>query len=129
MIKKHGVGKIACVTGGTGMVGGRIISRLLKSGYRVRMLSRDKNLDDSRIDFFLGSLGDEAVVQRFMSGAHLLFHCAAELQDESKMWEVNVLGTKYLFDLIEKSSIEYFCYLSSAGVVGKTNVRMVDEKS
>ncbi|MCF6265685.1 MAG: NAD(P)-dependent oxidoreductase [Desulfuromusa sp.] len=129
MENKQDVEQIACVTGGTGMVGSRIVKRLLNSGYKVRVLSRDNCFGDNRVDLFCGSLGDEAVVQRFISDAHLLFHCAAELHDESKMWEVNVRGTKRLFDLIEKSSIEYFCYLSSAGVVGKTNVKMVDENS
>ena len=129
MKNKNGVENIACVTGGTGMVGRRIVEQLLKSGYKVRVLSRNSYLGESRAELFRGSLDDVAVVKHFMSGANLLFHCAAELHDEPNMWAVNVLGTKCLLDLIDGSTIEYFCYLSSAGVVGKTNAKIVDENS
>jgi len=58
-----------------------------------------------------------------------LFHCAAELQNESKMWDVNVLGTEKILHLIQSSGVSYFCYVSSAGVIGLTDSQLVDERS
>jgi nucleoside-diphosphate-sugar epimerase len=121
--------KIACVTGASGMVGSKIVQLLISKGYKVRALSRNINFDDTNVELFRGSLDDEIVLTDFLMNAHLLFHCAAELRDESKMWDVNVLGTERLLRIVRKSSVQYICYLSSAGVVGRTSVKLVDENT
>ena len=120
---------IAGVTGGTGVVGRKIVSRLLAQGYRVRVLSRMGAGSDGRVEYFHGGLQDEDVLKRFVSGTRLVFHCAAELNDASRMWEVNVEGTRRLLRLVAESDCRYFCHLSSAGVVGRTNVKWVDEET
>jgi nucleoside-diphosphate-sugar epimerase len=119
----------ACVTGASGLIGRRIVQRLLTLGYEVRVLSRKKELTISQVTLFCGGLEDEAVLADFLRGAHLLFHCAAELQDQSRMWEVNVAGTERLLRLAAQEGIEYLCHLSSAGVVGKTRQLWVDEET
>ena len=121
--------RIACVTGASGMIGDRIIRKLLCEGYRARVLSRNKTFDVSGTELFTGGLENEDILASFLSGAHLLFQCAAELKDETKMWDVNVLGTKRLLKFAEKSCLRYVCYLSSAGVVGKTNLAWVNEEA
>ncbi|MCG2775822.1 MAG: NAD(P)-dependent oxidoreductase [Desulfobacterales bacterium] len=125
----HNSKTIACVTGASGMVGSKIVQRLRLQGYKVRALSRSKHFDDANVELFRGGLEDEEVLKSFLSNAHLLFHCAAELYDESKMLNVNVLGTERLLRLIKDSSIEYLCYLSSAGVVGRTHAKWVNEET
>ncbi len=120
---------IACVTGATGMVGARIVQRLAAEGYRIRALSRREHTSGPLIDFFRGGLEEEDVLESFLHGAHLLFHCAAELKDRARMWEVNVTGTERLLHVAAASGIQYLCHLSSAGVVGKTNLPWVDESS
>ena len=120
---------IASVTGASGMVGRRITQRLIMDGYSVRVLSRSKYFDDRRVDLFNGGLDDEDLLRQFVSGAHMLFHCAAELNNESIMWEVNVLMTERLLRIVRETSIQYLCYLSSAGVVGRTNRKWVDEQT
>lgn len=121
--------KTACVTGAMGMIGSRIVKRLLADGYKVRALDILLDLDDPNVDLFQGNIGDQKLLKEFLHEADLVFHCAAELRDESMMWDVNVSGTEKLTDLIEKSSVQYFCHLSSAGVVGRTNVKWVDEET
>lgn len=120
---------IACVTGGSGIVGRKIVECLIVDGYRIRVLSRNDRSGDRRVDFFRGGLDDEDTLRVFVRDAHLLFHCAAELYDESRMWDVNVLGTDRLLRIAEKSGIRYLCYLSSAGVVGQTYTKWVDERT
>lgn len=120
---------VACVTGASGIVGSKIVRRLVLHGYKVRALSRSKYVDDPDVVFFCGGLEDEEVLKAFLSNADLLFHCAAELYDEFKMWDVNVVGTERLLRIVRDSNIKYLCYLSSAGVVGRTDVKWVDEKT
>jgi len=120
---------IACVTGGTGMIGQKIVNRLLDKGYKVRILSRKKSISEKRVDHFCGSLQDEWILQKFVDGANMVFHCAAELYNDSLMWDVNVSGTEKILNFSKSAGIKYFCYLSSAGVVGKTKVKWVDENT
>lgn len=120
---------LSCVTGASGMVGRRIVQRLLSEGYQVRVLSRREQYDDPNVEHFRGCLKDAAVLKRFLQDAKMLFHCAAELNDESKMWDVNVLGTEQVLSAAAEAQVEYFCYLSSAGVVGRVSRGWVNEKS
>ena len=120
---------ISCVTGGTGMVGRRIVNLLQKTGYSVRVFTRKKDYDEKNVEVINGSLEDEENLNIFLSNAGLLFHCAGETRDESKMWEVNVVGTERLMKQVVKSKIIYFCYISSAGVIGKTEGLWVNEST
>lgn len=117
---------IACVTGASGMIGRRIVEKLLDRGYQIRVLTRRPYRSKS-VRVFTGSLGDNLLLDEFISGADMVFHCAAELHDESKMRAVNVDGTRRITELIEKHHVKYFCHLSSAGVVGRTSQICVDE--
>ena len=111
------------------MVGRKIVQRLLLRRYSVRILTRKSNFDNPAVEVFTGDLEDEKVLKLFLSNADLLFHCAAELHDKFKMWDVNVRGTERLLKIANDTSIKYLCYLSSAGVVGQTSVKWVDEKT
>lgn len=123
--------KIACVTGASGLIGRRIVAQLHEKGYHVKVLTRRSYFDgqDQDIEIYKGDLQDESVVRSFLHRGHMVFHCAAEIRDVSKMWEVNVHGTKRLFSQLNQSEIEYFCYISSAGVIGKTSKKWVDERT
>jgi len=121
--------QIVCVTGASGIVGSRIVHCLLRQGYTVRALTRKKGFVFSGVGMFYGDISDESVLKSFLNGASLLFHCAAELNDASKMWRLNVLATKRILELAELAGIKYFCYLSSVGVTGSTNLKLVDELS
>ena len=120
---------VAAVTGGTGMVGRKIVQKLLHEGYAVRILTRNKSIHIDNTQTFVGNIEDEGLLRLFLKNVSYLFHCAAELHDESKMWSVNVSATEKILNLIPKFNITYFCYLSSAGVVGLTDSQFVDETS
>ena len=120
---------IACVTGATGMVGSRIVEMLLREGYSVRVLSRREDAGGSRVHHYKGDLANDGMLQAFVSGAQLLFHCAAELNDVSRMRDVNMRGTERLIQAVRKSPIAYFCFISSAGVIGRTKKQWIDEET
>ncbi len=110
------------------MIGNLIVKNLLAGGYTVRILTRREYLNP-RVQVFRGDLSDLFKLDAFISGAEMVFHCAAELRDISKMQEVNVLGTKNIVTLVGQHHVRYFCHLSSAGVVGKTSEPWVDEST
>lgn len=118
--------QIACVTGATGMIGRRIVEKLLTLGYQVRVLTR-RHYVNQRVRVFNACFADEAPLNEFIRGADFVFNCAAELRDESKMWAANVLGARKITELVDKYHIKYYCHLSSAGVVGRTSQEFVDE--
>jgi nucleoside-diphosphate-sugar epimerase len=118
----------ACVTGATGMVGRRVVQELLSSGYKVRVLSR-KSYKCQLVRVYIGDITNRSIIRNFIEGADAVFHCAAELFDESKMWETNVVGTGLIAEFVEEYKIKYFCHISSAGVVGKTALKIIDESS
>jgi nucleoside-diphosphate-sugar epimerase len=120
---------IAAVTGGSGMVGRKISQKLLQEGYEVRILTRNRLLHIDNAQAFVGDITDERVLRLFLKNVSYLFHCAAELKDETIMWQVNVLGTERLLKIARESGIRYICHLSSVGVVGKTNFAWVNEET
>jgi nucleoside-diphosphate-sugar epimerase len=120
---------IAAVTGASGMVGSKITQKLLQEGYEVRILTRKKSLHIDNAQTFVGDVADERVLRLFLHNVSHLFHCAAELNTESRMWDVNVAGTENLLRLIPESGITYFCHISSAGVIGKTDQPWVTEET
>lgn len=132
--RRSGVGMsiqkgVACVTGGTGMVGRRIVERLLSDGYDVRVLTRADHRDTPNLSYICGDLADQHLLSRFLSGAELVFHCAAELHDVSMMRSINVEATEKLLEACKSMPIKYFCFVSSAGVIGLTDQTVVDENT
>lgn len=120
---------VACVTGASGMIGSKIVDLLLMRGYQVRILTRKRNYGDHSVEIVHGGLESQEAITRLLSNARLLFHCAGESYNQSAMWEVNVKGTERLIRQIAESGIEYFCHISSAGVVGKTNFTSLTEEA
>jgi len=120
---------IVCVTGASGMIGAVLCRRLVSEGYYVKALSRQKDFRLEHVEVVYGDIENSALVADFMLGAQLVFHCAAELKDESKMWRVNVGATERMLKLSESLGVKYFCYLSSVGVIGGTGLKWVDEAS
>ncbi|MCX5705958.1 MAG: NAD-dependent epimerase/dehydratase family protein [Candidatus Omnitrophica bacterium] len=120
---------IACVTGSSGNIGSKITAILLSQGYKVRVLTRKAYPVTSGVEVFNGDINDDAVLKNFMHDSQMLFHCAAELKDESRMWAVNVTGTERILKYAELCGIKYFCYLSSVGVIGNTDLKLADEST
>lgn len=118
--------RIVCVTGATGMIGSLIARRLVDQGYLVRVLARGR-CELANVSVFKAGLADESQLEDFVRGAEMMFHCAAELNDETRMHETNVVGTSRLIKLATRHKVRYFCHLSSAGVIGKTTQTVVDE--
>jgi nucleoside-diphosphate-sugar epimerase len=122
--------KVAAVTGARGLIGRHIIDCLLAEGWCVRVLSRKPvgMLEHPNLELIVADINDEKALGAFLAGVSAVFHCAAELNDESRMHDVNVLGTACLLNVLSSmTTAKYFCFLSSAGVMGPTAIAKVDE--
>lgn len=77
----------------------------------------------------MADLADPTVeFTRFVDGADILYHCAAELADESRMIPVHVDGTRRLV-VAASGRIGRWVQLSSTGVYGPCRSGAVDERT
>lgn len=112
---------VVAVTGGTGFIGGRLVRRLLLEGHSVRVLTRrpvgQADLPGGA-ELFHGDLADDQdVLDKFVSGADILYHCAAEINDTKKMLAANVDGTRNLARAAQ-GKIQHWVQLSTVDVYG-----------
>jgi uncharacterized protein YbjT (DUF2867 family) len=64
------------VTGGTGGLGRRVVSRLRDKGRNVRVLSRHLGHSQDGIEYMAGDLVKNEGVEEAVSGAEIVVHCA-----------------------------------------------------
>jgi len=119
---------IVAITGGTGFIGRHLIARHRARGDQVRYLTRkqaSKNIAGATA--FVGDLNSPVeLLQRFVGGADVLYHCAAELHNDAEMHRTNVLG---MVNLIAATwgEVGRWVQLSSTGAYGHGLPYYVDE--
>ncbi len=64
------------VTGGTGTLGRRVVSRLRDAGHNVRVLSRHSHQAADGIEYVTGDLLKNQGIQEAVAGAEIIVHCA-----------------------------------------------------
>ncbi len=121
-------GLVVAVTGGTGFIGRALVSRLLAEGASVRLLSRRSGHPPrERVQVVQADLADDAAdLVPFVDGVDVLYHCAAELNDESAMQAVHVDGTRRLL-AASRARVGRWVQLSSVGVYGPRRAGVVTE--
>ncbi len=111
------VGTIA-VTGGSGFVGGHLVTHLISQGWRVRALSRKGGADlpgHGEIAY-PGALDDLSSLENLIEGADALIHCAGlvKARDRRAFFRINGEATTHLSKLCAASrTCGHFIYLSS----------------
>jgi nucleoside-diphosphate-sugar epimerase len=137
-VQKGAARPLALVTGATGMIGSRLVRRLLDEGWRVRALVRptsDRTLLASwGVEFAEGDVGDEAAaLAPHLADADYVFHSAGLVSDWApleEMMRVNVAGTRRLAEAaLAGGRLKRLVYLSSVVVFGMHPQRDVDESS
>ena len=118
---------LTLVTGGTGFTGSHLVQRLLDRGDSVRVLDSAPGLffDDLKergAEITLGSVTDQAVVDRVMSGVTQVFHVAAVFRQinlpDRVYHEVNAVGTRVVGEVALRHGVTSFVYCSTQGVHG-----------
>ncbi len=126
------------ITGATGLLGSSITEELLKKGYGVtalvRSLEKGKSIVDPKAALIEGTLN---AVDRFsgsLQGFDVMIHAAAiygeyyRNGDEQALFNVNINGTKALFEEAAKNGIKNMIYISSSAVLDTENNDEVDER-
>ena len=125
--------KSALVTGGAGFIGSHIVDRLVREGWRVRVLDdfssgREQNLAASRtqIELLKGDLCDEALAARAVAGVDVVFHEAAvpsvprSVAEPVRTNRVNVSGTLGLLEAARQAGVRRFVFAASSSAYGNT---------
>ncbi|AGY58303.1 hopanoid-associated sugar epimerase [Gloeobacter kilaueensis] len=117
--------ELAFVTGGNGFIGANLVRLLLRQGWRVRALVRDRtkarNLAGLDVDLVEGDLLTDDLAAR-MAGCRAVFHVAAHYSlfqaDKEVLWRSNVLGTRSVLAAARRAQVERVVYTSSVAAIG-----------
>ena len=117
------------VTGATGHLGANLVRRLLEDGEPVRVLVRaghdHSSLDGLEVERVTADLCDEASVEQAVKGCSHVYHCAAFVSTidgdpahRRKIFETNVLGTRYLLESALRHGVEKVVVSGSLSAIG-----------
>ncbi len=97
------------VTGGTGVLGRRVVERLGSEGIRARAFSRSGKPGTIRGDLLTGE-GLESAVQ----GVDTIIHCASSPFRRAR--QVDVEGTGRLLEVAAEAGVSHLAYISIVGI-------------
>jgi NADH dehydrogenase len=126
---------LALVTGAAGVMGTRLVGRLLKAGWQVRALVLPKDplrarLESLGCEIRAGDVSDAASIAGLCDGVHTVYHLAAVIlsHDPSVFDRVNRAGTGHVVSQAVRARVEHFIYVSSASVVYPRRTNYAESK-
>ncbi|MBI9068530.1 MAG: NAD-dependent epimerase/dehydratase family protein [Salinivirgaceae bacterium] len=142
---------INIITGGTGLVGSRLIFDLVSRGEKVSVIKRKETSVDKlinnlafysdkpqklikEVEFFDGEMNDFESLMNFIPQGANVYHCAAKVsfaeQDKQEIFETNVEGTQNLVNVCLEKQVNKLCFVSSIATLGgKINGHKIDENT
>lgn len=114
-------GKIL-VTGATGLVGSRLLRRLVDSGYACTALVRGKDVVAGAVAIE-GDLFDAASLEQAVKDTTAIIHLAAVFRsaDTDLIWKSNLDGTRNLIDAVKKNAPDARFIMASTSHVYNTD--------
>lgn len=121
------------VTGANGFLGRAVLDALLDKGHQViAMVRKADALDDypykERLHIVTGDMSSVDGFATHLSGCNCVLHLAAfhreyleGAKDIDQMEKINVTGTMNLIRTAEYANVDRFIFVSSAGVMKRTN--------
>src|SRR5450759_3038214 len=103
------------VTGGTGALGRHVVTLLLSSGHRARILSRNPRGD---MDAVRGDLATGAGLVKAVAGMDAIIHAASAATQPTKLRTTDVLGTRRLLAMAREEGVRHVVYISIVGMEG-----------
>ena len=121
------------ITGGSGFIGLQLVMKHLHRGDRVRVLTRSNSYPVHGPEIFVGNLSltdanTIILLNKFTEGVDVLYHCAAEIHDESLMQALHIEGTRRLLEAAS-GRVGRWVQLSSVGAYGVCRDGVVTEET
>jgi nucleoside-diphosphate-sugar epimerase len=135
MVSGDGSARTAFVTGGSGFIGGRLIERLVRDGWRVRALARSDSaaakVEARGAEAVRGDLEDRDALRAGATGADVVFHAAAHLGewgDRAEFERINVGGTRHAVEAARAAGARRFVHVGTeAGLLAGEPLVNVNE--
>jgi len=127
----------ALVTGGAGFIGSAL-ARLLVGSFDDVVVVDDlssgaaDNIEAVDVEFCEGSILDEGLVERLVTGVDVVFHLACKgvrhsIHDPRANHEVNATGTLLMLEASRRAGVRRFVYTSTSEVYGTATRAPMDE--
>lgn len=110
------------VTGAGGFVGGAVVARLRRAGYRVRPAGRAEVGEIGRHTDWSAVLDGAAAVVHLVGRVHVLRETAADPAEAYRA--VNLYGTARLVDQARDAGVARFVFMSSIKVMGERGEKL-----
>lgn len=109
------------VTGANGFIGSTLVKKLLKEGFSVRCLVHrsDHRLKNLPVEFFRGSILDNALLKKATQGVDLVYHLAGRATDWGKreaFFRSNSDGTRKIVNSSIENGVRRLVFSSSLAV-------------
>jgi uncharacterized protein YbjT (DUF2867 family) len=101
------------VTGGTGVLGSRVVKALGERSHGIRVLSRRPG--EGRVQ---GDLASGSGLALAVKGADVIIHAGSATREPWKYYSVDVLGTAHLLAEAKQAGVSQFIYVSIVGMEG-----------
>ena len=110
---------IVLVTGGTGLVGSRLLRRFVDAGVNCRALVRSGKELPAGVTRVEGDLLDAGSLKQAVDGVSAIIHLAAVFRtpNEDAIWRANLDGTRHLIDAVKTYAPEARFVMASTGLV------------
>lgn len=107
------------ITGTTGLVGSRLLPRLIADGHECRALVRGEKPPAAGAALVRGDLDDPSTLVEAVRGVDAVVHLAAlfRTDDEDAIWRANLGGTRHLIDVATTHAPDARFVMASTGNV------------
>lgn len=108
------------VAGATGYIGGRLVPRLLESGYTVRVLARDPRRLDGRpwlenVETVIGDVLLPETLPAAMAGVDAAYYLIHSMSDSDEFHERDILAARNFASTAKDSGVKRILYLGGLG--------------
>jgi NADH dehydrogenase len=122
------------LTGATGLVGSRLLARLVGEGGQVRCLVRDPRrlgAQRVRVQIALGDLTDPPSFRNALRGVHTVVHLAASIRDQphGSIEELNGVAAWRMVEAAERQGVQRFVFFSALGACTHHRTRLLRAKA